>query len=153
MNNIRLNNFLNAYPHQVALSNVNGLSSLGLPSACDANQGTASLINKNSQASSITVQTNTLDSFCDSLGLKKLDFLKIDVEGAEHLVLKGGMNTLGRFKPTIVFEANGESLPICLSLLSSLGYQFSDLNGGPLLSDIAVPHDVLAVYPYPTPSL
>jgi FkbM family methyltransferase len=30
--------------------------------------------------------------------------LKVDVEGAEHLVLQGGRETLGRHKPLIIFE-------------------------------------------------
>ncbi len=34
----------------------------------------------------------------------KIDFIKIDVEGAEYGVLKGGLKTIQRNKPVIVFE-------------------------------------------------
>ena len=34
----------------------------------------------------------------------KIDFIKIDVEGAEFGVLKGGMNLIGQNKPVVVFE-------------------------------------------------
>ncbi len=34
-------------------------------------------------------QTQTLDAFCAERGITAIDFLKIDVEGAEHRVLKG----------------------------------------------------------------
>lgn len=40
----------------------------------------------------------------DSLGLKKLDWIKIDVEGEELHVLKGGIKTIKKCKPTILLE-------------------------------------------------
>lgn len=49
----------------------------------------------------IHVNTITLDE----LSLPdKIDFIKIDVEGAESLVLKGAFNTIRKNKPIIVFE-------------------------------------------------
>jgi len=40
----------------------------------------------------------------DSLELDKLDFMKIDVEGYEVLVIEGAMNTIKKCKPIIVME-------------------------------------------------
>jgi FkbM family methyltransferase len=40
------------------------------------------------------VKTLTLDAIFNDLQLKKVDLIKIDVQGAEHLVLKGGAETL-----------------------------------------------------------
>jgi len=40
----------------------------------------------------------------DSLNLNALDLLKIDVEGAEVLVLQGAMNTVLKYKPVIIVE-------------------------------------------------
>jgi FkbM family methyltransferase len=42
----------------------------------------------------------------DSLELPGLDFMKIDVEGAESLVLQGAEQTIRKYKPTILFEHN-----------------------------------------------
>jgi FkbM family methyltransferase len=42
----------------------------------------------------------------DSLNLPGLDYIKIDVEGAEGLVIRGGQETIKKFKPIIVFEHN-----------------------------------------------
>jgi FkbM family methyltransferase len=43
----------------------------------------------------------------DSLGLKKLTAIKIDVERAEPLVLRGARETLERCRPTIIVEVLG----------------------------------------------
>ncbi len=40
----------------------------------------------------------------DVLTLDRLDYLKIDVEGYEEKVIKGGLNTIRKFKPIIVME-------------------------------------------------
>lgn len=55
------------------------------------------------------VEIRSLDSF----ELAKVDFLKIDVEGAEMEVLEGATETIGRCKPVIlveVFEENGQRI-------------------------------------------
>jgi FkbM family methyltransferase len=50
----------------------------------------------------ITVETGLLDHFIpDDL---HIDLIKIDVEGAEFKVMKGGRATLRRCKPVIIFE-------------------------------------------------
>ncbi len=50
----------------------------------------------------ITVETGLLDHIIP--GDLHVDFMKIDVEGAEFRVLKGGVATLRRCKPVIIFE-------------------------------------------------
>ena len=50
----------------------------------------------------ITVQLKRLDEVIPAS--EKIDFIKIDVEGAELGVLKGGVETIIRNKPFIVFE-------------------------------------------------
>jgi len=54
----------------------------------------------------------TIDSFCKKLGLKKLDFIKMDIEGAEVEALMGATDTLKNLKPNFVIASyhvvNGE---------------------------------------------
>ncbi len=52
----------------------------------------------------VNVPTVSIDHL--SAGLHRVDFLKIDVEGAEAAVLAGMTQTIARFKPTIVLEFN-----------------------------------------------
>lgn len=53
----------------------------------------------------IRVKCRTLDSIVEELNITP-DFIKIDVEGFAHLVLKGAKQVLERFRPRIVLEAN-----------------------------------------------
>ena len=46
----------------------------------------------------------------DSLELKELDLIKIDVEGAEQMVIYGGRNTIAKLKPIIFYEDNWKKI-------------------------------------------
>ncbi|MEI7663703.1 MAG: FkbM family methyltransferase, partial [Bacteroidota bacterium] len=50
----------------------------------------------------ITVETGLLDQFIPQD--MQVDLVKIDVEGAEFRVMKGGIATLRRCKPVVIFE-------------------------------------------------
>lgn len=57
------------------------------------------------KGSYINGYTRTGDSFCEEYQIDKIDFLKIDVEGAEHLVLQGLSHKLmGKKIDVIQFE-------------------------------------------------
>ncbi|MGH2866442.1 MAG: FkbM family methyltransferase [Solirubrobacteraceae bacterium] len=83
----------------------------------------------------ITVRTERLD---DSLpDWFEPRFIKIDVEGAELLVLRGARQTLQRFRPTIVFE-HGIGAADCYDtgpadiydlLVEDLDFRIFDLDG------------------------
>lgn len=75
-----------------------------------------------------SVPMDMLDSFNYDRPIK---VLKVDVEGAEHLVLKGALKTIASHKPIIVMElfpkwlkkVSGVEPQITLELLSGLGYR------------------------------
>jgi FkbM family methyltransferase len=52
----------------------------------------------------VDVEVQTLDGICAEAQLSRLDFIKIDVEGAELQVLKGGEASIDRFTPTLLVE-------------------------------------------------
>jgi FkbM family methyltransferase len=54
--------------------------------------------------------TKSVDQIVDELKLPRVDFIKIDVEGAELDVLHGASNTLEKFAPLIVMEFNSYAL-------------------------------------------
>lgn len=97
--------------------NIGGIALCG-PSACEA---------------ASVVQMVTIDS----LELPHVDYMKIDVEGFEPLVLLGAQETIKRCKPVIMFECNekrpmqsvldhfglqSDAVPESADLLRSFGY-------------------------------
>jgi FkbM family methyltransferase len=57
-----------------------------------------------------------LDDLVEELGLERVDWIKMDIEGAEQRALMGAARTLGRFKPNLAIctyhrEDDPESIP------------------------------------------
>ena len=58
-----------------------------------------SLLNRAGGAGVIQVPVTTLDETVERLKLDRVDFIKMDIEGAERHALRGGFQTLSRFGP------------------------------------------------------
>jgi FkbM family methyltransferase len=54
---------------------------------------------------SLRVMTSTLDDFVQQRGIDRIDFIKMDVEGAEPEVLAGAGEALARFAPKLGIAA------------------------------------------------
>lgn len=72
----------------------------------------------------------------DNFGFERLDFLKIDAEGAEPLILEGAKETIKRFHPIICMEVNttclnraGSSEAELLEMMKHFGYWYFVLQG------------------------
>lgn len=78
------------------------------PADDDVESGNGHLVSATSvpgdQSNVLTVETRTLDAIVGAAGLKRLDVIKIDVEGYEWPVLQGAEDTLARYRPHVVFE-------------------------------------------------
>lgn len=77
------------------------------------------------------IKTVTLEGVFEQEGLKRLDLLKMDVEGAEELVLHGAKSLIEQMQPEIIFEISGrgaERLGLsqdgAWNFLRELGYSF-----------------------------
>ena len=75
------------------------------------------------------VPVTSIDLFAVDFGLKNLDFIKIDVEGWEAQILKGGSKTIRRYCPTMLVELvasqlsrTGDDLEAVWAMLLSWGY-------------------------------
>ena len=97
-------------------------------------------------AVSIEIPVETLDAYTAEEGLRRVDLIKLDVEGAELSVVKGAEQVLRRHAPTLVFEAqpitaegSGWHVREIWERLSVLGYAIFGLypyaSGGELLTD------------------
>jgi len=82
----------------------------------------------------IFIQTITLDTFCSEVSLRP-NLVKIDVEGAELLVLRGAARLLGESHPTIILAVHpywlptGQSSQQIFELLTRYGYTMYDSEG------------------------
>ena len=61
------------------------------------------------QISKLSVQSSTVDLLVETHGLNP-GFIKIDVEGCEHLVLAGALRTLASFRPVVLSELSDSLL-------------------------------------------
>lgn len=64
------------------------------------------LVQHDNQAGSFSALAVALDDLWQWEGLDRLDYVKIDVEGAEEQVLLGGAATLARHRPILQMEVN-----------------------------------------------
>lgn len=90
--------------HEIALSDRRGVETFKF---VESNPGYSGLKERrydrpNEIVKDIKVQTDLLDEIIPAN--EKIDFIKIDVEGAELQVLKGGMKLIFKNNPIIVFE-------------------------------------------------
>ncbi|MDD3445126.1 MAG: FkbM family methyltransferase [Zavarzinia sp.] len=89
-----------------------------------------SLLTDGSDTESEKVAVTTLDQLAEEYGLQSIACMKMDVEGAEPMVIAGGRQTLERLKPIILFEINtrlldrkGEAADDAFTALHGLGYE------------------------------
>lgn len=78
----------------------------------------------------IDVELTSVDAFVKGKGITKLDFIKIDVEGAEYDTLRGAAETLRNLKPVCIvaihpepIRAKGDRLEDIYDLITGLQYQ------------------------------
>ncbi len=108
LTNIRLNQIPNIIPVQCAIHNINGVINLGCPDGIG--KSTTSILTV-SEKNTFTVESKTLDSFIDIWGIDRIDFLKIDVEGAEYMLLPSFKEVLLSWKPTLYLSVHPFLLP------------------------------------------
>lgn len=92
---------------------------------------TFSLLTDGSHQGTEEVEVTTIDRLMADLALDRLDCLKIDVEGAEPLVIAGATGTIAAHRPIILFEVNaqlqkhrGDDKSEAFHAIESFGYRF-----------------------------
>lgn len=114
--------------HPIALGAENTQLTLRVP--LGDNAGLASFVNVNEDFSDYQVQVpvRRLTDYLNENSINRLDFIKIDVEGFEADVFRGGMEALKTLRPkAVVFEENnykqGDGLSDQMQLLRELDYK------------------------------
>ena len=128
--NIKINNIKNVLTYEMAVSDDCKEKILKVPDHKGLNTlGRNPIRFDVKESEKFTVECTTLDSmFYDKK--QKVDFIKCDTEGWEYYVLKGGLNTIKKYKPVLQLEYNETNMNQCdvdksqyNNLLSNLGYK------------------------------
>ncbi len=152
--NARLDIFKNTFLNEVALSDKIGETEF-FDREISGHSGGSSLIKHQHflKYKVIKVRTTTLDDYISNH--KPPTIMKIDVEGGESLVLKGGLELLKKYSPMIIMEFLPDDLHReAVNILFSSGYRafkidndgnLSIMNEQDLLRD-DVPHEANYVF-------
>ena len=144
--NVEANAFGQVDIRAEALSDHTGRGLLHL-SGDASRSGNASLGAMGDATGVVPVSLVRLDEVTRRLGVRRVDVIKIDVEGAEAAVLVGASTTIETFRPAVVFEVNdllhaadGSSAP-AMELLRDFGYMLYGMgvadSGAPSLAELA----------------
>lgn len=128
--NLLLNDVLNVTPIQCALGPADGLTNMNIHDPTEDNSPAGEGVGKGES----TVSMHKLDS----LGIGKVDFIKMDIEGFELEALKGMIDTLGKYQPVLYIEIHYAHLiePI-KAYLARFGYSATAL----VLTHVIIPED------------
>lgn len=135
--NLEINKINNAIPICVALSDNKGEVALKPPFEMENNQDAYNsmhydiAINEENRKKFEVIETDLLDNILEKLNIKKVDLIKIDIEGAELLCFKGATKLLSNpNKPVIILESSEKycnrfdySTFDLLNFLSNFGYK------------------------------
>lgn len=145
--NIQVNNCKNIEVVAVALAESKGYIDFFVP---EHTRSTASMVASNliyeKGVNKISVPTESLDEYLSSIGVSKVDFIKIDVQGAENIVFKGGQKTLAQEHLSIMMEywpygmnKAGTNVSEYLKMFEQYNFTFFELKeNGNLLEPITV---------------
>lgn len=130
VNHVRINELANVRIVQAAVGERTGLVGMTIDRGMTQNQ----ICNRSESVLAVPAVT------LDRSGLEPPDLIKMDVEGAESLVLKGARDTLCNARPVVFIALHGpEQRAECVGILRSSGYGIYSLKGQPL--DKASPTD------------
>jgi len=138
--NIELNNFSCAQVISKAVGSAPG--QLRLKHHDDPSRAAFDLREHESVGTEESVQVETLDRMLSG----RVDFIKIDVEGAEVAAFQGAEHTLRTWHPVILFEYvprendAGSSARQAWEFLASLGYKFSEILDDGSQRDLLTPN-------------
>lgn len=113
-NNLVLNGIGNVFVHQMAATDFAGKTTIKMPVM---NQWGLATLGSNVLRFDLVeqreIQCIDLDSFIEKNRIERVDFMKIDTEGSELAILRGGKKMIMRDHPIILMEYNETNMKQC----------------------------------------
>ena len=131
VSNINLNSFIKCVPQNLALWNV----STEIDMKTYAKHWPAQTITSD-------YETTTIDDTVKKYNIQKIDWIKIDVEGAEINVVHGGLKSFNKFKPKLIIECHtfiDLTIPETIKSLLKDNYNFEEIERDPCIMLMGTP--------------
>jgi FkbM family methyltransferase len=114
----------------------------------EGNMGSGISIVQSRAVNQYAIQVVTLNDFCAEYNITRIDYIKMDIEGAEVEVLKASGDVIGKYKPRLIIEPHvvGTHLvtdEVC-EILSGYGYKTE------ILAQADLPLPLIYAYPLET---
>jgi FkbM family methyltransferase len=123
--NVKANCSIDTTAFCCAIGAANGFADLYVPSNYAA--GSTTLRNSDrSERPRVKVPVRTVDSLVSMLGIRNVDWIKIDVEGGEVGVVAGCRNVIMNHRPKIIIETRNEGV---VNYLRENGYDVLPVSG------------------------
>jgi len=124
---LQKNNIKNTKVHNVGIS-----SKKGQLRFCSDSSGSSSICSERRPSKKVWAEIYNIPVITlDSLNLKNISVMKVDVEGHELDALKGAKNTIIQSKPVIVLEVwkkRGNRLKMITEFLKSINYNIKNIS-------------------------
>ncbi len=115
---LEMNHCTNVVVIEAAVSDKSGI--------CSFSEGSDSSTGRLSEEGQLTVNTVSIDDLAVRSKIPIPDYIKIDAEGAELVILKGAQWVLRNYNPKIFLATHGHKIQIdCCNFLTSLNYKLN----------------------------
>lgn len=140
--NIRLNGFTQCLVEECAVGSEPGEALLDR----SAGRVSASIVRDFGGVETECVKVRTIDSIVSKHEIERVDVLKLDIEGAEHIALLGARGVISRDRPIVVVEASPGETSWCKArnMLLDAGYRMYEFNENGALVPV---HSVESAHP------
>jgi FkbM family methyltransferase len=149
--NLEVSGCGNVEVNDLALDDAQGARPIFVPDA--GVSGALRLPRQERSFETFEIRTTRLDDYARERGLKRLDVLKADIEGAELSMLRGAAVTLARFRPVLLLEVQAHSTRLfghepsdLFAFLETFGYEPHYVDGNGDLCHVRDPHGELPDY-------
>ena len=108
---LSLNRFMQVDVMPYAVADTEGMMEFYAPALNDPDSGNGHVVRggNGEPSGTIRVEARRLDAIIAAAGVGRVDLIKIDVEGFEWPVFRGGEETIAKFRPHIIFEYDHKS--------------------------------------------